>query len=287
MKLRVLAALLIIAAAVAAWQLVQQPEPVVLPTPARILARMVLIEGDVKLRKAGNLDWVLPALPSPLQANDSIRTGDRGAAEVLFADGVRLRTRPGSLLVMEERAEHPERRIEPRIKSGEVAFSTGARPETGISAPSSRIVPSPETEGRIQVDSGGTEIEIRKGEARVETESGQFLQLSPSEGVLRVDPEGRAEQPAEDPLAMLTPVRLSLEALELKANQLHVKGRTDRGISVTVNGESVEVQRDGTFNEHVVLDLHVTEIRIQAISPDGATTEQRVPLMKLLVRPVP
>jgi hypothetical protein len=177
MKLRVLVAVLIVAAAVASWQLLQQTEPIVLPTPARILARMVLIEGDVKLRKAGTLGWILPALPAPLQTNDSIRTR------------------------------------------------------------------------------------------------------------VRVDPEGRAVEPPRDALLeALSPLPLSLSVLELKGNQLYVKGRTDRGATVTVNGERLTVQRDGSFDEHVVLEEHVLEVVIRATGLDGAATEQRVPVSRLLLR---
>jgi hypothetical protein len=50
------------------------------------------------------------------------------------------------------------------------------------------------------------------------------------------------------------PPPLVIDALDVRTNILQVKGRTEAGASVTVNGQPVDVQEDGTFNEYITLD---------------------------------
>jgi hypothetical protein len=49
--------------------------------------------------------------------------------------------------------------------------------------------------------------------------------------------------------------RLVLEAFDVRANILQVKGRTDAGATVTINGQRADVQSDGSFNEFVTLEI--------------------------------
>jgi ferric-dicitrate binding protein FerR (iron transport regulator) len=113
---------------------------------------------------------------------------------IKFADGTQLEVQPDSLVTILESPESVGSqiaRVEPRIDSGEANFRTGDSPEVGISLPKGRAIPGPQTEGRVQNDERGAAVEVRKGSARVETETGQEFRLSPNEGV-RIDPEGVA-----------------------------------------------------------------------------------------------
>jgi hypothetical protein len=51
------------------------------------------------------------------------------------------------------------------------------------------------------------------------------------------------------PEAAAPPPPLSVEAVELRGNVLHVRGRTEPGAILTLNGERLEVQADGSFSE--------------------------------------
>lgn len=75
--------------------------------------------------------------------------------------------------------------------------------------------------------------------------------------------------------AAATPPPLSLEALEIKGNVLHVRGRTEAGASVTVNGERLDVQADGTFDEFLTFEGGATAILVRATSARGGTAELR------------
>ena len=77
-----------------------------------------------------------------------------------------------------------------------------------------------------------------------------------------------------------TPPTLTLDALEPKSNILHVKGRTAPGASLTVNGQRVDVQNDGTFNEFITLDKPGKQIVvIRATSIGGGVTEEKRPVV--------
>jgi hypothetical protein len=63
----------------------------------------------------------------------------------------------------------------------------------------------------------------------------------------------------------------------VRTNILQVKGRTEPGASVTVNGQPVDVQEDGTFNEYITLDKpgrQVVTIRSTGLS-GGVREEKR------------
>jgi len=60
---------------------------------------------------------------------------------------------------------------------------------------------------------------------------------------------------------------------------LHVAGRTEPEVTVTLNGVHIPVQRDGSFNEHVALEERNAVVSIRATGKSGATIEQRLPVV--------
>ena len=75
--------------------------------------------------------------------------------------------------------------------------------------------------------------------------------------------------------AAATPPPLSVETLEIKGNVLHVRGRTEPGASLTVNGERLDVQADGTFEEYLTFEGGATAILVRATTARGGTAERR------------
>ena len=73
---------------------------------------------------------------------------------------------------------------------------------------------------------------------------------------------------------------LSLETIEPKGNILHVKGSTAPGASLTVNGQRVDVQSDGSFNEFITLEQPGKQmVVIRATSIGGVVNEQKRPVV--------
>ncbi|MGE0452965.1 MAG: FecR domain-containing protein [Vicinamibacteria bacterium] len=72
------------------------------------------------------------------------------------------------------------------------------------------------------------------------------------------------------------PPPLSIDSLDVRTNILQIKGRTEPGASVTVNGQRIDVQVDGSFNEFVTLEkLGKQVIVVRAVGVDGGVNEQR------------
>jgi len=81
---------------------------------------------------------------------------------------------------------------------------------------------------------------------------------------------------AKAPQSTAAPPPLAVELAELKGNILHVQGRTEAGSSLTLNGERLEVQPDGSFNEFVTFDGGAgATVVVRATSPRGGAAEQR------------
>jgi hypothetical protein len=75
--------------------------------------------------------------------------------------------------------------------------------------------------------------------------------------------------------AAATPPPLSVDVLEIKANVLHVSGRTEPGAQLTVNGERLDVQADGSFDEFLTFEGGATAILVRATSARGGIAELR------------
>ena len=108
--------------------------------------------------------------------------------------------------------------------------------------------------------------------------------------VTAVDASGLEGSPSELSLFSITkpnpgqgqdaPPSLGLEIIEPKSNILHVKGRTEPGVSLTVNGQRVDVQGDGSFNEFITLEKPGKQVVvIRATSIGGVVNEQKRPVV--------
>jgi hypothetical protein len=72
------------------------------------------------------------------------------------------------------------------------------------------------------------------------------------------------------------PPPLVIDALDVRTNILQVKGRTEPGASVTVNGQAVDVQEDGTFNEYITLDKPGKQtVTIRSTGLSGGVREEK------------
>jgi hypothetical protein len=75
------------------------------------------------------------------------------------------------------------------------------------------------------------------------------------------------------------PPTLVIQSLEVRSNILQIKGRTEAGASVTVNGQHVPVQDDGSFNEYITLDQAGKQVvAIRATGMNGGVRELRRPV---------
>src|SRR5579862_5114082 len=80
----------------------QQPPPLVeTPAPAVVTAQLLTIEGNVKVKPVGILEWVTADKSMVLQRGDVVRTAAGSAAEIRFFDGTVVHLRPESLVTID------------------------------------------------------------------------------------------------------------------------------------------------------------------------------------------
>ena len=72
------------------------------------------------------------------------------------------------------------------------------------------------------------------------------------------------------------PPQLTIDTLDVRANILQIKGRTEPGATVTVNGQRRDVQSDGSFNEFIQMGKAGRQtVVIKAVGINGGANEQR------------
>ncbi len=80
--------------------------------------------------------------------------------------------------------------------------------------------------------------------------------------------------------SQVPPPTLVVETLEARGNILQVKGMTEPGASLTVNGQRIDVATSGTFNEYITLEVGAKPVVVlRATGINGGVTEQKRPVV--------
>ncbi len=91
------------------------------------LARFARIEGNVRVKRAGEFNWEAANTRMTLHEGDSIKTSSSGSAQLIYFDGAVSTIVPGTLLTIRQLSENPVtnvRRVTEKIDFGEVRAST-------------------------------------------------------------------------------------------------------------------------------------------------------------------
>ncbi|MBI4463557.1 MAG: hypothetical protein HY647_02530 [Acidobacteria bacterium] len=90
-------------------------------------ARFLNIEGNVRVKKANEVQWANASLDLPLEKGDVVQTSGDGMARLSFADGTIYTVRADTLIVVEENSSRVDANItnvSVQVNSGEVDLST-------------------------------------------------------------------------------------------------------------------------------------------------------------------
>jgi hypothetical protein len=80
--------------------------------------------------------------------------------------------------------------------------------------------------------------------------------------------------------AKAAPPPLRIDAVDVRGQIVQVKGRTEPGATVTVNGHRIDVHADGSFNEFLTLErLGKQTLVVRAVGIDGGVNEQKRPVV--------
>ena len=181
------------------WTARERPEAAQLGTepPSNIAAQFAAIQGNVKTRGVGGLDWKGAEIRLPLRKSDLVRTYPSSSAEIRFFDETRVTVRPDSLITIEETSRDPKSaggKVAWKVSSGEINYET-ARKDAGSTealTPTFRLALEGNSAGTMRVGDGGlTAVAQHAGAANIETRAGEKIRLTANEGI-RVDAAGRA-----------------------------------------------------------------------------------------------
>jgi hypothetical protein len=180
--------------------------------PKDIAALFDSIQGNVKTRGVGGLDWKTAEVKVPLRKSDLVRTYPSSSAEIKFFDETRVTVRPDSLITIEETSREGNSasgKIAWKVTSGEINYETSRKDSGSTEAytPTFRLALEGNSAGTMRVGEGGlTAVAQLSGTANIETKTGEKIRLAANEG-LKVDATGKAgaKQVLPDPPAVQIP----------------------------------------------------------------------------------
>jgi hypothetical protein len=153
--------------------------------------RFYKIEGDTKVKRAGQFIWETADPNLPLSVGDQIKTSSDATAQIIYFDGTITTIKPGSLLEIKELYEHPTtkvRKVREKLDFGGVSATlagsnvAGSFHEVATDTTSARSQVRSEIEIGYDQDSKKTEVRVHSGKAEVAT-GGKEIQVAPSEMV--------------------------------------------------------------------------------------------------------
>jgi hypothetical protein len=190
-------ALLLALVAIGLFLLGGDPPPPPTPeAPKDVAAIFESIQGNVKTRGVGGLDWRTAEAKVPLRRSDLVRTYPSSSAEIKFFDETRVTVRPDSLITIEETSRDPNSttsKVAWKVSSGEINYETARKNgSTEAVTPTFRLALEGNSAGTMRVGEGGlTAVAQLAGAANIETKTGEKIRLVANEG-LRVDATGKA-----------------------------------------------------------------------------------------------
>jgi hypothetical protein len=158
-------------------------------------ARVVSVEGQVELQRAGQLDWLAARDGMGLTKGDRIRCATNASAEIRYVDGSTLVAKPGALMEIVESKQDSETGrtdVVTGVNAGGINVKTREYLVSGstheVKTPTSVATLSAQTALDIGYDPGEkvTDISVFSGQADVRAGE-QKLTLATNENV-RVDP---------------------------------------------------------------------------------------------------
>ena len=288
---RLLIALLLVAVILVGGYLLLRepgaPAPSTGDAPKDVAALFESVQGNVKTRGVGGLEWKTADARTALRKSDLVRTYPSSSAEIKFFDETRVTVRPDSLITIEETSRDPNStssKVAWKVTSGEINYETAQKGPGSTEAvtPTFRLALESNSAGTMRVGEGGlTAVAQLAGAASLETKTGEKIRLSANEGI-RVDASGKAgakqvlpdaptaESPGSSGLLTLAegaPVVLSWSPSGgASAYRLVVEGRNGD------SGPGVVLDRDGIKDTSATVPAITTgdfSFRVAGLTKDG------------------
>jgi hypothetical protein len=153
--------------------------------------RFYKIEGDAKVKRAGQFIWEAADADLPLSVGDQIKTSSSSTVQIIYFDGTITTVKPGSLLEIKELYEHPTtkvRKVREKLNFGGVTSTVAGSNVAGSFHEVATATTSTRSHERSEIEVGyddktrKTEVRLLSGKAEVEAGK-RAIQLAPSEMV--------------------------------------------------------------------------------------------------------
>jgi hypothetical protein len=159
--------------------------------------RIYHMEGDVRVKRAGEFNWESADRKMLLRIGDQVKTAGSGSVQLIYFDGTLTTINPGSLLEIRELHEDPAtkvRRVTEKLNWGEVLASTqktnveGSFHEVATEKVSARSEVAGEFRVASDKESQASAIDVFRG--RVQIASGGRVERVDSGERIRADGSG-------------------------------------------------------------------------------------------------
>jgi hypothetical protein len=167
-------------AAIRAENLSQQALDLSSGSAARNVVRFYRLEGDVRVKRAGEFAWEPASSRMVLNVGDQVKTSSSGSAQLIYFDQTMTTVEPGSLLEIRDLHEDPVtrvRRVREKLNWGELLASTQKRNVDGSfhEVVTEKATARSEAEGEFRVaydkENGTGAFDVFRGQILVSTPS--------------------------------------------------------------------------------------------------------------------
>lgn len=251
------------------------------------------VSGQVEVQRGGAGAFTPLSAGEGVKSGDVVRTAGQSEAEFAWQDGTRWKLAPGSRLTVEKASLNSARQNQTsrfQLESGRILVRV-VRPMTRASrfeiATPNAVASVRGTVFSVAVANGATQVKVFRGSVEVSELNGtQKVSVAPGQKVRAslLDFKTSADSDEREFLAQpdfLQP-ELRVNAQVLENGVALLRGQTEAGDAVTIDGASVPVLTTGAFVQRVQIGAKTLGWKVESTDRHGAKTViwQRAPLEK-------
>lgn len=257
-----------------------------------LVAVLASVKGDVEVRTDSKRDWVDAADGMKLRTGDAVRTKSGGSCVIKWARGNIMKLTPFTEIVLDKLVVTPATKTElssMALRKGRIfakAKKLAADSSFSVSTPTA-IAAVRGTRFSVMIGKdGSTEIGCTEGRLLVKSHSGEEVVLDEGKkvNVGKGQPPGEPEDISDEEKELFLghreidiPGLVVLDPagdMETFKTPLRVRGFTDPGVTIAVNGKKIPVSITGEFSMEYELDVGRNMIVIEAKNDRGMELEK-------------
>ncbi|RKG91991.1 hypothetical protein D7V97_41350 [Corallococcus sp. CA053C] len=236
------------------------------------------IDGLVEVRHGRDGAWTRAEKGMSLRATDMVRTGNGAYAVLVNGEAVEVRMAAGTEVSVEELTDSLSRLL---LANGMATTTvrSGMRHTFEL-----KTTDKEDKDAAVARTGGGTFTMTNngKGTVNVGTRDGEVTLTGNGKVVIVragqqsiVRPGEAPSEPAPVPSSLLLKVEWPGDDKELRQRELVVKGQTDPGNRVEVEGKPIHADKDGHFEQEVVLKEGRNDVKVRVLGVGGLVGEDQ------------